>query len=140
MDIEHTKCVMVIDETLPVGIIANTAGILGITLGKQVPEIVGRDVTDSDEKLHKGIVEISVPILKANADSLKVLRETLYKAEYNDIRIVDFSDIAQSCTNYDKFEEKMNATPKEKIQYLGLALCGNKKKINKLTGNMPLLR
>ena len=37
MDHQNEKCVMVIDEELPTGIIANTAGIMGITLGKKTP-------------------------------------------------------------------------------------------------------
>ena len=37
MDLQNEKCVMVIDENLPLGIIANTAAIMGITLGKQMP-------------------------------------------------------------------------------------------------------
>ena len=40
MDHQNKKCVMVIDEELPTGIIANTAGIMGITLGKKLPETV----------------------------------------------------------------------------------------------------
>ena len=32
MDADSTKCVMIIDERLPVGVIANTAAILGISL------------------------------------------------------------------------------------------------------------
>lgn len=33
MDLQNEKCVMVIDEKLPRGIMANAAAILGITLG-----------------------------------------------------------------------------------------------------------
>ena len=43
MDWQNEKCVMVIDESLPLGIIANTAAIMGITLGKKMPEVVGAD-------------------------------------------------------------------------------------------------
>ena len=49
MDWQSEKCVMVIDESLPLGIIANTAAIMGITLGKKMPEVVGADVTDQSE-------------------------------------------------------------------------------------------
>ncbi|MBF4785891.1 DUF2000 family protein, partial [Clostridioides difficile] len=34
MENKNSKCVMVIDENLPMGIISNTAAIMGITLGK----------------------------------------------------------------------------------------------------------
>ena len=40
------KCVLVIDNTQPTGIIANIASILSITLGKKACDIVGHDVLD----------------------------------------------------------------------------------------------
>ncbi|USF28474.1 hypothetical protein N510_003435 [Firmicutes bacterium ASF500] len=63
MDWQNEKCVMVIDESLPLGIIANTAAIMGITLGKKMPEVVGADVTDQSGNEHLGIIEFPVPIL-----------------------------------------------------------------------------
>lgn len=36
MDLRNEKCVMVIDGNLPLGIIANTTTIMGITLGKEM--------------------------------------------------------------------------------------------------------
>ena len=64
MDLQNEKCVMVIDENLPLGIIANTAAIMGITLGKEMPEVVGANVTDQSGNEHLGIIEFPVPILK----------------------------------------------------------------------------
>ena len=69
MDLQNEKCIMVIDEHLPLGIIANTAAIMGITLGKKMKEVSEID-----------------------------------------------------------------------LNYFGIAICGSKKKINKLTGSVPLLR
>ena len=79
MDLQNEKCVMVIDEHLPLGIIANTAAIMGITLGKKMPEVVGADVTDKTGNDHLGIIEFPVPILKGNAESIKAIRERLYE-------------------------------------------------------------
>ena len=53
---------------------------------------------------------------------------------------MDFSDLAQSCKTYLEFTEKMAGTPENQLNYFGLALCGPKKKVNRLTGSMPLLR
>lgn len=131
---------MVIDEHLPLGIFANTAAILGITLGKKMPEVVGADVTDKTGNEHLGIIEFPVPILRGTAESLKTLRERLYEPDFSDVTVVDFSDLAQSCKTYDEFIGKMKEAPEEDLNYLGVALCGAKKKINKLTGSMPLLR
>ena len=140
MNVQNEKCVMIIDENLPVGIIANTAAILGVTLGMKMPDVVGEDVADFDGNVHMGIIKFPVPILKGNRESIKQLRAKLFSAEYNDITVVDFSNLAQSCKTYDEFIEKMGDCPEEALSYIGIAICGDKKKINKLTGNLPLLR
>lgn len=137
---KDTKCVIVINEELPLGIIANTCTILGITLGKHVPELVGEDAVDSSEKSHLGIITIPVPILKANKELLRALREELYTDNYKDVITVDFSDVAQSCNVYSEYLQKASMTPELEHSYFGLAICGHKKKVNKLTGSMPLLR
>lgn len=140
MDLQNEKCVMVIDKDLPLGIIANTAAILGITLGKNMPELVGADVTDQSGNPHLGIIEFPVPVLKGSPEILKAIREKLYQPEFQDLTAVDFSDLAQGCKTYKEFIEKMGQVPESDLQYLGVAICGQKKKVNKLTGSMPLLR
>lgn len=140
MDLQNEKCVMVIDENLPLGIIANTAAIMGITLGKQMPEVVGADVIDQTGNQHLGIIEFPVPILKGTPELIKEIREKLYQSEFQDLAVVDFSDLAQGCKTYDEFIGKMAGVPESSLQYFGLAICGAKKKVNKLTGSMPLLR
>ena len=140
MNVQDEKCVIVLDERLPLGIIANTAAILGITLGKAMPEVVGADVTDKTGREHAGIIQFPVPILKGDTESIKFLRERLYEPEFSDVTVVDFSDLAQGCKTYDEFIEKMKDAPERDLNYFRIAMCGVKKKINKLTGQMPLLR
>ena len=140
MDLQNEKCVMVIDENLPLGIIANTAAIMGITLGKKMPEVVGEDVYDRTGKEHLGIIEFPVPILKGNADIIKAIREKLYEPDFSDLTVVDFSDLAQSCKTYSEFIGKMKEVTETDLNYFGIAICGAKKKVNKLTGSMALLR
>lgn len=140
MDLRNEKCVMIIDENLPLGIIANTAAILGITLGKEMPEVVGANVADQSGNEHLGIIEFPVPILKGSPEIIKAIREKLYQPDFRDLTVVDFSDLAQGCKTYDEFISKMGNVSESALQYLGLAICGAKKRINKLTGSMPLLR
>ncbi|MDF2871067.1 MAG: hypothetical protein K0R05_2642 [Anaerocolumna sp.] len=136
----NMKCVMVIDSELPNGIMANTASILGITLGKQFPELVGEDVIDGSSQVHLGITTIPVSMLRGDNIILKSLRKRLYEPEFNDLLVVDFSDVAQSCNIYSEYVSKAAVTEEEKHNYYGVAIYGNKKKVNKLTGSMPLLR
>ena len=53
---------------------------------------------------------------------------------------VDFSDLAQGCGTYSEFTRKAAATPEEELSYFGIGICGAKKLVGRLTGNLPLLR
>lgn len=140
MNIENEKCVIVMDENLPLGIIANTAAILGITMGMKMPDVVGNDVRDLEGNSHTGIIQFPVPILKGNSKILKTLRTNLFEPQFGELTVVDFSDLAQGCKTYNEYITKMASHSETKLNYIGIAICGNKKQINKLTGNLPLLR
>jgi len=136
----NMKCVMIIDSELSIGVIANTSAILGVTLGKHIPEKVGNNVVDATDKTHLGIITIPITMLKGNKDILKDLRERLYDLEFSDLVVVDFSDVAQSCNVYSEYITKAAGVTAQEHTYLGVAIYGEKKKVNKLTGSMPLLR
>ena len=140
MDYETEKCVLILDADMPAGLLANTAAILGITLGRQLPEAVGGDVTDGSGQTHLGIIAFPVPVLRGTAESLQSLRQRLGQPEFRDLTVADFSQLAQSCRTYGEFQEKMAHTAGEDLRYLGLAICGDKRKVSRLTGSLPLLR
>lgn len=140
MENENLKCVIIVDENIPLGIIANTTAILGITIGQQIPSIVGPTVYDGSNQPHLGIVMVPVPILKSDSTKLLEIRKKLYMEEFKDLTVVDFSDIAQCCLTYDNYIEKSASVAGDDYKYFGIALYGNKKKINKLSGSLPLLR
>lgn len=140
MDSNKEKCVMVISDALPRGLAANTAAILGITLGRTLPEVVGTDVTDQSGRRHPGIIQFPIPILKGTPESIKQLRQKLFRPEYQGLTSADFSDLAQSCKTYDEFITRMGSVPEADLCYLGIVICGEAKKVNQLTGNLPLLR
>ncbi len=136
----NNKCVLIVNEQLPPGLIANTAVILGITLGSKLPQIVGIDVCDAGENVHLGITELPIPVLRSDEESLKAMREKLYAPDYADLMVVDFSDLAQGCKTYTEYIEKIRSADGVELRYLGLLVCGSAKKVNKLTGSLALLR
>ena len=144
MTIEGARRVLegsaVLDENLPLGLLANTAAILGITLGKHMPEAVGADVLDGSGKAHLGIITFQGQILRGDAEQIRAIRETLYGVDYQDVIVVDFSDVAQCCKNYGEYIGKAAQADESEWRYFGLGLCGPKKLVSRLTGSMPLLR
>ena len=134
------KCVIIIDNTLPLGLIANTAAMLGISIGKLHPEMAGEDVTDASGNTHLGISTYPISMLKGDESLLRDLRLRLFESEFAGLTVVDFSDVAQKINVYADFVQKAGETQERDHSYYGIALFGDKKKINRLTGMLPLLK
>ena len=140
MNQPEQKCVMVIDQALPLGLIANTAAMLGVSIGKLHPEMIGADVTDATRYVHTGISTYPISMLKGDEQLLRELRLKLFEPEFSGLTAVDFSDVAQKINVYADFVQKSRETPESEHHYYGIALFGDKKKVNRLTGMLPLLR
>ncbi len=67
---DHKKCVMVLDEELPPGVLANTAGIMGITLGNIFLKQWGRMYLTKAERNIRELSACLVPVLKAAKEKI----------------------------------------------------------------------
>ncbi|MEA4909827.1 MAG: DUF2000 domain-containing protein [Anaerolineaceae bacterium] len=131
---------MIIDEELPIGLIANTAAVLALSIGEKIPGIIGEDVHDQEGAIHPGITQIPIPLLKGNKASLRSLRQAVLKAASPDLYYVDFCDAAQKSRTYTEYKEALQRIAPERLSYLGIAICGPNKLVNNLTGSIGLLR
>lgn len=139
MDINNLKAVIIVDEELPSGVITNTAAILGMSLGKKYPEIVGRNLINKDKEIHEGITIIGLPILSADKEKLKSIRDNAKQFE-NQIFEVNVLNLTRSTRSYEEYAEKLEKIANQDLEYQGILLYGEKKAINKLTGNLSLFK
>jgi len=139
VDINNLKAVIIVDEELPSGVITNTAAILGMSLGKKYPEIVGRNLINKDKEMHEGITIIGLPILSADKDKLKNIRKNAkeYKNQIFEVNVLNLTRVTRS---YEEYAEKLEQISNQDLEYQGILLCGEKKAINKLTGNLSLFK
>ncbi len=140
MNVKDEKCVIVVDEGMELGVIANVTAILSISLGKLRPDISGADTVDAENHTHYGLIQVPVPVLKASAQKVAEIRNKLYEENFEDVSCVDFTNIAQECMTYTDYTDTMQKSTKDDLLYIGIAVVGNKKKVNKLTGSLALLR
>lgn len=134
------KCVMIVDGNLPIGMIANATAALGVSLASEIKGLAGKKVVDKDSRVHKGITNIPIPVLTLSKEEIKEKYDVLLENNDPDIKAIGFNDVAQKSLDYDDYEIKLSSTNKDQINYLGLCLYGPKKKINKLTGSLKMLR
>lgn len=140
MNTQQNKCVIVVDENLTIGHVSNITAVLGAALGKNYPDFIGENIYDNNKNCHKGIVKYPIPILKTTSTKINNMSQLLITETDPEIEVIDFTDIAQKCLHYDEYKTTAIDTDTSSFNYLGILLYGNKKKINKLTGSMALLR
>lgn len=133
----ETKSVIVVDSELSVGVVANAVAYLGVTLGQRMEDCLRPDVVDSAGQTHAGMAQVVLPILQAPREALTQIQRRAAAAE--DVLVIGFSNAAQSSGLYEEYAAKIAAMPLEELFFLGLAIHGPKKAINKLTGSLPLL-
>lgn len=133
------KMVVILDESLPLGLKANTAGVLSLTLGNKIEGLIGHDLIDKSDITHTALTKYPLPILAVASEKLKDIYRHAFDLK-DDLLLVDVTDAAQTTKNYEDYERKLKEHTIDELTFLGIALSGDKKIINKLTGNLPLLR
>jgi hypothetical protein len=129
------RCTIIINKNLPIGLAMNAASVIGISFGCTVENLVGLDLQSQDDVNYPGVIYSPLPILTASHDYIHELLE-ITKQE-KDIYHMPFSALAQSCKTYD---EKISSVRSQDIELVAIGLIGPKKKINKITGSLPLYK
>jgi hypothetical protein len=131
------RVVLVLNETLPLGQMANAAVVLGLTLGAKFPQLLGADMKDADGQTHTGTYPAGLPVLRAAGFRINQIRD---QAESRGVVVCDFPTVGQTTTDYQQFTEQVAASPTADLASSGVILYGPKKAVNSLVGSLPLLR
>lgn len=133
------KCAIVIDDALTAGLAMNAAAVLALSIGDAYGETaLGPDVKDRDGRVHPAITQVPLPILKAGSE---VLHGIVTKALADpDVFLVDFTAAAQAARDYGDYIRSMEDTGADEHVYVGIALVGKKKAVQRLSGSLPLYR
>jgi hypothetical protein len=130
------KGVIVLSDTLPIGLKSNIAAVMGMSLGRYRPDLVGPMVKTADGTELPGITTIPVPVLTADEDTLARLFVDARDLEI----VVPFGTAALTTKNYADYQAKLEELTDSEQGIRGLLLLGPKKPVNKLVGQLALLR
>lgn len=136
---EQMRIAIIVNPELPVGLIANTTGAVGIGLAAKFPQLAGMTLYDAAGKEIDVSSKLPVPILQANASQM---REVLIKAlALTDERaIVPFPAFARAMHSFQDYEVAFPLRSLIDEQLDGLGLVGPEKWVRSLTGSLKLLR
>ncbi len=130
------KPVIVLAQTLPVGLKANFAAVLAMSLGKLMPEIVGADTPTADGIALPGITTVALPVLGAPAADLLPL---FIAADGLPVRLA-YMRSAYEARTYEDYTGRVSAEPLARHEPQALLLAGSRKAIDRLCGSLALVR
>jgi len=132
------RLVVTLVDDLPPGLAINAGALLGITLGRLFPQIVGADVVDASGTTHPGISTRALPILKASPERLA---ELAGKARTDPrVTVIDLPRAAQQARTYAEYSRRLEGLPTDGQHVVGVALHGPHDTLTSLTGDLPLYR
>lgn len=133
------KCVLIIDRSLNCGVIANIAAVLSMSIGKKLNGLIGPDIMDGNGEWHHGLTQLPVPVLGATLLQLKEIRHQFLSENSETTFLVDFNNYAQQARTYEDYTALLQGALPEEIVYLGIALYGDKKIVNRQTKGLRLI-
>jgi hypothetical protein len=135
-----SKTVVIVDADLPKGLALNAAFILGLSFGLRSDLELGLDVVDADGVGHAGITSVPIPILATDQNTLASIRVAAAQSPNSALSVIDFSAVAQLSQTYALYTERMTATHTLDAEYRAIVLHGPRKAVERLSGQLPLLR
>ncbi|NMB89041.1 MAG: DUF2000 domain-containing protein [Chloroflexi bacterium] len=131
------RCVIIVDQGLPVGRCANAAAVIALTIGQRHPYLVGEPLQDASGFDHPGLIPIGITILAAPQAELTAIRQKGFEAGCD---VIDFPVEGQETTDYQAFRSAVAVIEPAQQRYSGVALVGAKKSVRKIVGHLPLLK
>jgi len=130
------KSAIIIDPTLPKGLLANSVACITSGLFLDDKELIGTEIQG------EGIAFIpitKIPILILHP-GLKSLKELCEQARRVGLKYMAFTKEAQSTTNYEEYVNRVEGKSIEEVNLIGLGVIGESKVVNFLVGSLPMLR
>lgn len=134
-----TRIAIIVDPSLPIGLLANTVATLSIGLGAAEPRFGNTVLTDREGRSIHNSADRPVPILQATPE---VIRSLLLTALASPLAgtVVAFPQFARSLHAFEDYLQKFPQTDLAQETIDGLALAGSERWVKSLTGNLRLLR
>jgi hypothetical protein len=139
MSAADKRIAIIVDPSLPLGLIANTVATVSIGIGAVDTGFGNRTLTDVMGRAVKNSADRSVPVLQAPASEILTLLLKALPAPDGAV-VVPFPKFARSLHVFADYQAQFpkRALSAETIEGLGLA--GPEKWIKSLTGSLKLLR
>ncbi len=130
------KSAIIIDDLLPIGLLANTAACITTGLFRNLPQAYGPEIHGTD---HTFIPITQIPILilkKGKRDFSEIIR----RMSDADLRCMIFTKEGQSTADYSEYIKRIAGKSLSALHIVGIGIIGDDTQVTKVVGDLPLLK
>ena len=133
------RIAIVVDPSLPLGLLANTIATVAIGIGAAEPSFGGTRLTDLSGRCIRNSADRPVPILQASDEDIRALLLKALTAPETGT-VVAFPAFARSLHSFAEYRDLFPSRDLSSEPIEGLGLAGPRKWVKSLTGALKLLR
>ncbi|WP_058910235.1 DUF2000 domain-containing protein [Entomohabitans teleogrylli] len=130
---------IIVNPSMPAGLVANTVGTIAAGLGARFPELLGGEASDKTGLRFSVSSRLPMPVLQATDDELQVLFGKAGGSDEQKV-IVPFPTFTRSLHQFEDYQQRLPETVLAEQTLDGIGLCGPRKWVKSLTGSLKLLR
>lgn len=136
---EEHRVAIVVDPSLPLGLLANTVAVIGVGLGAAFPWLGNHPLIDAAGHEVLNSANRPVPILQASAEEIGAMFLKAAPAPEH-AAIVPFPAYARALHAFAEYRDGFGGRDLASERIEGLGLAGPAKWVRSLTGSLKLLR
>jgi hypothetical protein len=131
------KWIVIVDETLPGGLMVNAAVCVAAATGARVEGLLARGGPDASGAWHPGLPWAGCTVLGAAPELLAEARAKAVAA--GDLLVVDMPAAAQTNRVYDGYLDELATIPAEKLAAGAVSVIGPRNRVDKIAKRLTLL-
>ena len=134
------RVAVIVAPDMPLGLVANSVGVIAVGLGAQCPELADSALADAGGRQFASVCNQPMPVLQADRDTIRKVMLKAISGRTNGAAVVPFPAFARSIHVFADYETALGTRSLDAEEIDGLGLAGPAAWIKSLTGSLRLLR
>jgi hypothetical protein len=137
---DDIRVAVIVAPDMPLGLVANSVGIIAVGLGAQCPHLADTELADSGGRRFGSVANRPMPVLQASRDTIRAVMLKAMAKRSDGAAIVPFPAFARAIHVFADYESALRHRSLDQEEIDGLGLAGPSPWVKSLTGSLKLLR
>lgn len=134
------RVAVVVAPDMPLGLVANSVGVIAVGLGAECPQLADSRLTDATGLEFGSVCNQPMPVLQASRETIRDVMLKAAAKRPDGAAIVPFPAFARSIHVFADYQSAFRERLLDREEIDGLGLAGPTPWIRSLTGSLKLLR